>query len=170
MKPVKLDELLQQLVAEQDELQFAHFTFDDAYAIGVDLVETARKNGLKIAIEVNGQQLFHAALPGTSPDNDQWIVRKSRIVGHFFTSSYYVAKLLESQGRSIEEAYGLSANEFAPFGGAVPIDVRGTGVIGCITVSGLPDEEDHKTVIDAIRRHMGHTSEAGQKRSPARSG
>ena len=168
MKPVKLDELLQQLVAEQDELQFAHFTFDDAYAIGADLVETARKDGLKIAIDiaVNGQQLFRAALPGTSPDNDQWIVRKNRVVGRFFTSSYYIAKLLESQARSIEEAYGLSANEFAPFGGAVPITVKGTGVIGCISVSGLPDAEDHRTVVDAIRRHMGRSGEAGQKHSP----
>lgn len=172
MKPGKLDKLLQQLVAEQDELQFAHFTFDDAYAIGADLVETARRNGLSIAIDiaVNGQQLFHAALPGTSPDNDQWIVRKNRVVGRFFTSSYYIAKLLELQGRSIEEGYGLSANEFAPFGGAVPIAVRGTGVIGSITVSGLPDEEDHRTVVDAIRRHIGRTGEAGQKRSPASSG
>ena len=164
MKPGKL---LQQLVVEQDELQFAQFTFDDAYTIGVDLVETARKNGLKIAVDiaVNGQQLFHAALPGTSPDNDQWIVRKNRVVGRFFTSSYYVAKLLESQGKSIEEAYGLSANEFAPFGGAVPIAIRGTGVIGSITVSGLPDEEDHETVVNAIRRHIGRTGEAGRKRS-----
>ena len=166
MKPGKL---LQQLVVEQDELKFAQFTFDDAYTIGVDLVETARKNGLKIAVDiaVNGQQLFHAALPGTSPDNDQWIVRKNRVADRFFTSSYYIAKLLESQGRSIEEVYGLSANEFAPFGGAVPIVVKGTGVIGTITVSGLPDEEDHRTVVDAIRRHIGRTGEAGQKRGPA---
>jgi len=148
VKAVKLDKLLQQLVAQQDELQFAQFTFDDAYAIGVDLVETARNNGLKIAIDI----------------------AKNRVVGRFFTSSYYIAKLLESHGRSIEEAYGLSANEFAPFGGAVPITVKGTGVIGCITVSGLPDEEDHRTVVDAIGRHMGRTGEAGRKRSPVSSG
>ena len=56
MKPVKLDKLLRQLVTEQDELQFEQFTFDNAYAIGTDLVETARKDELKIAIDTTSNR------------------------------------------------------------------------------------------------------------------
>jgi uncharacterized protein (UPF0303 family) len=129
---------------------------DDAYAIGLDLVENARQNkrAITIDIAVNGQQLFHAALPGTSPDNDQWVVRKNRVVGRFFNSSFYIAKLLEAKGKSMEEVYGLPSSDFAPFGGAVPVIVKGAGVIGTITVSGLPDQEDHKMAVEAIRRHL----------------
>jgi uncharacterized protein (UPF0303 family) len=150
------ENLLKQLIAEQSRLQFAHFDFDDAYTIGLDLVETARKAKLEITIDiaVNGQQLFHAALPGTTPDNDQWVVRKNRVVGRFFRSSYYIAKLLEDKGKSIEEVYGLPDRDFAASGGAVPVTVKGSGVIGTITVSGLPHEDDHAMVVEAIRRHL----------------
>ncbi len=150
------EDLLEQLLSEHERLQFAHFDFDDACLIGLDLVETARQNrqAVSIDIAVNGQQLFHAALPGTSPDNDQWIVRKNRVVGRFFRSSYYIAKLLESRGSSMEEAYGLSASDYAPFGGAVPVTLKGSGVIGSITVSALPDEDDHRMVVAAIGRHL----------------
>ena len=149
-------ELLKKLTAEQDSLQFSRFGFDDALAIGLDLVETARREKKVITIDVstNGQQLFHAALPGTSPDNDQWVARKNRVVGRFFTSSYYIAKLLEAKGQSIEDVYGLSERDFAASGGAVPVTVKGSGVIGTITVSGLPHQEDHAMVVDAIRRHL----------------
>lgn len=149
-------ELLKQLTAEQDSLQFSRFGFDDALAIGLDLVETARREKKVITIDVstNGQQLFHAALPGTSPDNDQWVARKNRVVGRFFTSSYYIAKLLEAKGQSIEDVYGLPERDFAASGGAVPVTVKGCGVIGTITVSGLPHQEDHAMVVDAIRRHL----------------
>lgn len=149
-------ELLKQLTTEQDSLQFSRFGFDDALAIGLDLVETARREKKVITIDVstNGQQLFHAALPGTSPDNDQWVARKNRVVGRFFTSSYYIAKLLEAKGKSIEDVYGLPERDFAASGGAVPVTVKGCGVIGTITVSGLPHQEDHAMVVDAIRRHL----------------
>ena len=33
-----------------------------------------------IDIRRHGHQLFHAALPGTTPDNDRWIERKIRVV------------------------------------------------------------------------------------------
>ena len=153
---MNLEDLLEELFAEQGRLQFERFDFDDAYAIGLDLVAIAReeKRAVTVDIAVNGQQLFHAALPGTSPDNDQWVVRKNRVVGRFFNSSFYIAKLLESKGQSMEEVYGLPSSDFAPFGGAVPVTVKGAGVIGTITVSGLPAQEDHKMAVEAIRRHL----------------
>jgi uncharacterized protein (UPF0303 family) len=32
--------------------------------------------------------------------------------------------------------------------------VKGTGLIGTVTVSGLPQEEDHKLVVQAIRDYL----------------
>ena len=149
-------DLFVRLAAEQSELKFAKFDFDDALAIGIDLVETARRDQLAITIDVtvNGQQLFHAALPGTSPDNDRWVARKNRVARHFFKSSYYIAKQLEAKGKTIEEAYALPAADYAASGGAVPVTLAGGEMIGTITVSGLPHQQDHAMVVDAIRRHL----------------
>lgn len=150
------DDLLQQLAAEQERLRFARFDFDDAWAIGNDLVASARQQRLAVTIDIalGGQQLFHAALPGTSPDNDHWVARKNRVVGRFFKSSYHIARLLEAKGKSIEEVYGLPSADYAASGGAVPIALRGGGVVGTITVSGLPHQDDHRMVVEAIVRHL----------------
>ena len=145
-----------QLAAERDEIRFARFTFDDALAIGLDLVERARRDQLAITIDVNiaGQQLFHAALPGTSPDNDRWVARKNRVAMHFLRSSYQVAMELEAKGRTLEQAYGLPAVDYAASGGAVPVVLKGGEVIGTVTVSGLPHQQDHAMVVDALRRRL----------------
>ena len=145
-----------QLAAEQEEIKFARFTFDDALAIGLDLVDTARRDRLAITIDVSiaGQQLFHAALPGTSPDNDRWVKRKNRVAMHFFRSSYQVAMELEAKGRTLEQAFGLPAADYAASGGAVPVVLKGGEVIGTVTVSGLPHQQDHAMVVDAMRRRL----------------
>ena len=53
------------------------------------LVGTAQSHNLPIAIDITrgGQQLFHAALAGSTPDNDVWIARKIRAVMQFGRSS-----------------------------------------------------------------------------------
>jgi uncharacterized protein (UPF0303 family) len=150
------EDLLRKLEAELETLRFESFNFSDALAIGLDLVETGRRKVLPIAIDVtvNQQQLFHAALPGSSPDNDQWVLRKSKVAARFFKSSLAIATDLRIKGKTIEEVWGLPSAEYAPFGGSFPVQVNGSGVIGTITVSGLPDAEDHETVVTAIRRHV----------------
>jgi uncharacterized protein (UPF0303 family) len=147
---------LARLAAEFDELQFESFGFDDAWQIGQDLVAAGRRDSLSIAIDIslNGQILFHAGLPGSSPDNDQWIARKNRVVARFHKSSYYIATLLKQKEKTIEEAYGLPRADYAASGGAVPIRVRGVGVVGTVTVSGLRDFEDHAMAAEALRRRL----------------
>ncbi len=61
---------------------------------------------------------------------------------------------LKSKGKSIEESYLISESEYAPHGGCFPIIVKDTGMVGTITVSGLPQEEDHKLVVQAIRDYL----------------
>jgi uncharacterized protein (UPF0303 family) len=151
-----LETLIARLEAEHEELQFARFGFDEAWGIGQDLVAAGRRDALPIVVDIslNGQVLFHAGLPGSAPDNDQWVLRKNRVVQRFHRSSLYIGSLLLQKGVSIEEKYGLPQADYAPFGGALPIRVRGVGVVGTVTVSGLPDREDHRLVTEAIRRHL----------------
>jgi uncharacterized protein (UPF0303 family) len=151
-----MEDILRQLLAEEQELQFTKFNEETAWQIGSQLVEQARSKALPVTIDITrGQhQLFHASLHGTSADNDEWVKRKVRLVYRFGHSSFYMGQLLKSKGKRIEEAYLLSESDYAPHGGCFPVIVRDTGVIGTITVSGLPQEEDHKLVVQAIREYL----------------
>ena len=151
-----MDDILKQLLQEEQELQFTRFNEDVAWQIGCQLVERAQKEALPVTIDITrgNHQLFHASLRGTSPDNDEWVKRKVRLVYRFGHSSFYVGQLLKSKGKSIEEAYLLSESEFAPHGGCFPIIVKETGIVGTVTISGLPQEDDHKLVVQAIRTYL----------------
>jgi uncharacterized protein (UPF0303 family) len=151
-----MDDILKQLLQEEQELQFTSFNEEAAWKIGSQLVQHAMRRSLPIAIDISrgGHQLFHASLRGTSPDNDEWVKRKIRTVYRFGHSSFYMGQLLKSKGKRIEEAYLLSESEYAAHGGCFPVIVKGTGVVGTITVSGLPQEEDHNLVVQAIREYL----------------
>lgn len=151
-----MDEILKQLLQEEQELQFARFNEDTAWKLGSQLVEQARTRNLPITIDITRgiQQLFHASLRGTSADNDEWIKRKVRLVYRFGHSSFYMGQLLKSKGKTIEQSYLVSESEYAPHGGCFPIIVKDTGIVGTVTVSGLPQEEDHKLVVEALRSYL----------------
>ena len=119
-------------------------------------MEKAQREELPITIDITrgSHQLFHASLPGTSADNDEWIKRKIRTVYRFGHSSLYIGQRLQSKGKSIEEAYLIPESEYAAHGGCFPIIVKKTGLVGTITVSGLPQEEDHQMVVQAIREYL----------------
>lgn len=149
-------ELLDQLLQEESELQFVSFNEDTAWEIGCQLVERARREALPIVIDImrGAHQLFHAALSGSAPDNDEWVKRKSRAVIRFGHSSLYVGELLKSRNQTIEQSYLVPESEIAPHGGSFPVIIKGTGVIGTITVSGLPSQDDHKLVVEGIRNYL----------------
>jgi len=146
-----------QLAAEEAELQFGGFTNDDAWDLGSALVAVARRDGAPVAVDVSrhGHQLFHASLPGTSPDNDSWIARKTRVVHRFGHSSLYVRQASIERGTTFEEEFGLDPALYAAHGGAFPVVVRSVGPVGAVVVSGLPQLEDHRMVVAAIRAHLG---------------
>lgn len=144
------------LLAEEEELQLAAFTNDDAIDLGLRLVAAARDRDLAVAVDVRrgDQQLFHAALAGTSPDNDAWIERKVRVVRHFGHSSYFVGRLLAAEDLTMEQKFLLDGRTHAAHGGAFPIVVRGVGPVGVVTVSGLPQAEDHRLVTGVLRQWL----------------
>ena len=149
-------ELLEVLAEQEHRLRFASFTNDDAIALGLLLLDTARAARAAVAIHVrrHGQVLFHAALEGTSPDNDEWIRRKVKVVDRFGHSSFYVGTLCRAEDRPIEDMFLVDGREFAAHGGAFPVIVDHVGMVGSVTVSGLPQEEDHRMVVGAIERYL----------------
>ena len=151
-----MEALLKELEMQEQELQFARFCNEDAVAVGMCLYETAKKNNLPVTIDVtrNGQQLFHLAMPGTSPDNDQWVARKIKLVNRMGMSSFRVGTMLRSVNKTLEEQFELSHFEYAAHGGCFPVILKGTGPIGTITISGLAQEDDHAMVVNAIRAFL----------------
>ncbi len=150
-------ELLQSLLRQEEALQFSEFTNDTAFEVGLRLVEAARQARKAITVDIcrNGQQLFHCALPGTSADNDEWIKRKNRVVNRFGHSSFYMGNLYKSKNTTIQDSALLDPREYAPHGGAFPVIVKRVGVVGTITVSGLPQQEDHELVVRVLSEYLG---------------
>ena len=141
-----------ELEDQEQRLQFTRFDNHDAWVLGGRLVElaTARELAVTIDIRRHGQQLFHAALPGTTPENDSWIERKIRVVDRFAASSLLVRlRLAESGARST--SIGVDPALYAAHGGCFPLCIRDVGVVGTITVSGLPQVQDHALVVEAIQ-------------------
>ena len=144
------------LIARQEaELVFPAFDYDTAWHLGTTLRELAITRGQSIVIDIRRfgqphQQLFYSALAGTTPDNPRWVQRKTNVVARFHRSSYAIGLTLEQAGRTFAERYSLPDADYAAHGGCFPIRVASAGIIGCVTISGLPQREDHNLVVEAI--------------------
>lgn len=151
-----MDDILEELLAQEEELQFLHFNEDTAWELGSMLVDIARDEQLPVTIDITrgSHQLFHASRPGTSGDNDEWVKRKARLVYRMGHSSFYLGQLLKSKGTCIMDKYLIPEHEYAPHGGCFPVIVKGTGMVGTVTVSGLAQEDDHALVVRAIREYL----------------
>jgi len=153
------DEQLAQMRQEEEELRFRAFDAETALALGLTLIEEARRTNKKVTVDITrkGHRLFLHAMEGTSPENEDWIRRKNNTVGRFVKSSWHTALQLRSENKTLSADFGLSDNEFVLAGGAFPLMVAGEGLIGTITVSGLPDQEDHDLVTSGIRRFLSES-------------
>jgi uncharacterized protein (UPF0303 family) len=151
-----MDDDLTQLIAALEEqerrLTFDRFDFGDAWSLGCLLVELASARELPVAIDIRRgrQQLFHAALAGSVADNDEWIARKVRVVERYGVSSFLVGRRLAAKGQELDAGMGVDPAEYAAHGGAFPVRVPGVGVVGVVTVSGLPQADDHALVVEAV--------------------
>ncbi|MCG7206937.1 heme-degrading domain-containing protein [Streptomyces arenae] len=147
---------VEELEKQEQRLVFRQFTNDDAWALGSLLVELARERQAPVAVDIHraGQQLFHAALPGSTPDNDAWIARKRRVVERYGAASYLVGARFRAKGTTFEESSRLDPDEYAAHGGSFPITVENVGVIGSVTVSGLPQLQDHRFVVEALEAYL----------------
>jgi uncharacterized protein (UPF0303 family) len=152
------DPTLAELLAQEDELRLGRFDNDDAWSLGSALVEEARRRGSAVVVDIErgSQQLFHAALPGTVPDNDSWIRRKGNTVRRFGHSSLYVGRLCRDAGTTIEERYGVPTADYAAHGGAFPLLICDVGPVGVVAVSGLPQLDDHALLVWGLRA-LGQT-------------
>ena len=149
-------ELLATLLSEEERLVFPYFDHDTAWALGSHLRAAALALHLPVAISIrrNGQCLFHAALPGSSADNDAWLLRKAAVVERYGHSSYFVGCKFRADGLEFDTHSRLDVGKFAAHGGAFPIIVGRSGCVGTVAVSGLPQVEDHRFVVTHLEQFL----------------
>ena len=150
------DERLDVLLAQEQRLVFTRFGLDTAWDLGSLMRTEALAAHLPVAISIrrNGQTLFHTALPGSSADNDGWLLRKAAVVERYGHSSYYVGCSFRAEGKDFDTDSRLDTSRFAAHGGAFPLMLAGSGCIGTVAVSGLPQVEDHRFVVAQLERFL----------------
>ncbi|MBI1173215.1 heme-degrading domain-containing protein [bacterium] len=147
---------LSELEGQEAHLLLPAFDETIACRLGSILLNLAQVRNLPVVINIRSanRTFFHAALPGSSGNNDNWARRKSNtalLTGH---ASLMVGMKNAASGRSLATE-GLSETDYADHGGAVPLRVKGAGVVAVATVSGLPQIEDHKLVVAGIEALLG---------------
>lgn len=147
---------LNQLLAQEVELQFEHFDNQTAWELGCLIKNRAEANQVNVAIEIvlNSHCLFSFAMPNTARDNQSWIKRKRNVVDRYQHSSWYMGQYYKAKGKTIDQASLVDRTEFAPYGGSFPLNIKGVGVVGSISVSGLPQYEDHQLVVETITEYL----------------
>jgi uncharacterized protein (UPF0303 family) len=149
------------ILRQEATLVLPEFSPDVAWRLGSILrdLALARKQPLVVDVRRFGtphQQLFYCALDGTTPDNQRWVARKIAVVARFHKSSYHVGRLLEQTGLTFADRYNLPEEDYAAHGGCFPLRVANAGIVGAVTVSGLPQREDHNLVVEALCTLTGH--------------
>jgi uncharacterized protein (UPF0303 family) len=153
---------LARIALQEERLQFASFTLEDAWSLGQKLRAKAEALKAPVAIDISlaARQLFFAALEGSTPDNAEWIRRKRNCVLRFSRSSYHVKLSLDQQKTDLFTRFALKAKGYAASGGSFPLILKGTGVIGAVTVSGLPQREDHSLIVEVLAEALGQDAKA----------
>ncbi len=145
---------------QEQQLQFAHFDEEAAWLLGSQIRELAVARNLGVVIDIRrpgnpAQPLFFTALPGTTPDNLEWVRRKTNLTFRFHRSSYAIGLDMEAKNSDIYERYSLPVADYVSHGGCFPIRVTGAGLIGAVTVSGLPQRADHELAVEALCSVIG---------------
>jgi uncharacterized protein (UPF0303 family) len=107
-----------------------------------------RKLAVAIAVFFKNQRMYQVGLPGSEQLNDEWIMRKVNTVELTHASSLALRKKVDALGVQ-ETDLGFHSGHLAVCGGGYPLYTNGA-LVGIAVVSGLPHEDDHQYIVDAL--------------------
>ncbi len=144
------------LKRQEDLLQFKHFNEADAWALGTQMQARAAERNLPLVmdIRIGIRPLFYVAMPGTTPENPDWVRRKVNTVYRFEACSYRVGLEYKASGKLFDQSRGIDPMQYAPAGGGFPIRLAGS-LVGAVTVSGVPQRDDHNFVAESLAAFLG---------------
>lgn len=148
------------LLRQEQELRLPALRNEEAIKIGQLASELGIKRKLPIAIEVKIGDwiIYHASLPGSSPENDQWIERKAAVVELKHHSTMYERIVAEESGVNWHKENNLQDETHAIHGGAIPL-ITDEGFKGILIVSGLPQVEDHLFAVEILTEFLARNGE-----------
>ncbi|WP_099867154.1 heme-degrading domain-containing protein [Pararhizobium haloflavum] len=154
---MEIDSDLDHIARQETLLKFQRFDADLAWKIGRTLHDRASARSVPVTIDVSlfSMQMFFAAMHGATPDNIGWVRRKKNTVFRFLRSSYATGLMLKRDKTTLAAKFALPDADYAAHGGSFPLTVEGAGVIGAVTVSGLPQRDDHSMVVEALASVLG---------------
>lgn len=136
---------------QEKKYTFESFLKKDALRLGLIINKQSEKYGqpISIKITVNGLVAFSYCQDGATKSNIEWAMRKQRIVELEEMCSLRHRVWMEMTDNTWESRK-LEPNMYAEHGGGFPIRIKNTGLIGTVTVSGLPHLDDHQVIIDSL--------------------
>jgi len=151
----------QLLLAEEQLLLLPSLDNSDCIEIGQIATELATSQSLPIAIQVRlGDWIvYHAALPGSTPENDWWIGRKARVVKLKKHSTLYERVLAQEQGIDWHKENNLLDETHAIHGGGLVLKTKDQGFLGTLLISGLPHVEDHLFGVKVLTEFLARKGE-----------
>jgi uncharacterized protein (UPF0303 family) len=150
------------IIAQEQGLVFPRFDEAVAFSLGMRIRDRALREGLGLVADIRtwDRPLFYFAMPGTTGDNQHWVRRKYNLVQRVSKSSYRVVLENTSGVDHFLPRRGLDNETYVLAGGGFPIRVEGAGMIGCVTISGLHERDDHGVAVEALCEELGRDKEA----------
>ena len=97
--------------------------------------------------------VYHASLEGSKPKNDWWIKRKVAVVMLKQHSTMYERVSAEERGVDWHKENDLQDETHAIHGGALPL-ITDEGFRGILSISGLPQVEDHLFAVNVLTEFL----------------
>jgi len=144
------------LLKEEQLLVLPDLSLKSAIEIGEIAKSLGTQRSLPIAVEVRVGDwiVYHASLPGSTPENDWWIGRKARVVKLKKHSSMFERVLAEEQGIDWHKENNLLDETHAIHGGGLPLITKEDGCVGVLIISGLPQVDDHLLGVEVLTEFL----------------
>jgi len=150
-----------QLLIEEEHLQLPSLTLVELLEIGNIATQFGLSRSVPIAVELRlgDWVIYHASLPGSTPENQGWIDRKARVVMLKKHSTLYERVSAEERGVDWHEENNLLDETHAIHGGGLPLITKDDGFVGVLLISGLPQVEDHLLGVKVLTEFLARKGE-----------
>ncbi len=144
------------LLDEEASLALNSFGLNEALEIGEVAKNLGIQRRLPIAIEVRMGEwtIYHASLPGSGLQNQDWLNRKANVVLLKQHSTLYERVNAEEKNINWYAENNLTEEFYAIHGGGIPIFSKVDGFVGVLLVSGLPQVDDHNFGVEVLQNYL----------------